>query len=120
MNFITRTDFEGFEVTAKYQETSEGSQDDSTLGAIFGWASDDGNTSFVIGGEYFDRGLLESADRRDLTNDVYPLQNATIVNRLTFNGPDRQCGTAIPGTFTNNGFEVIQTSVVETVVTRNC
>jgi outer membrane receptor protein involved in Fe transport len=104
VNFITRTDFEGFEVTAKYQETSEGSQDDSTLGAIFGWASDDGNTSFVIGGEYFDRGLLESADRRDLTNDVYPLQNATIVNRLTFNGPDRQCGTAIPGTFTNNGF----------------
>lgn len=104
VNFITRTDFEGFEVTAKYQETAEGSQDDATLGAIFGWASDDGDTNFVIGGEYFDRGHLESADRRDLTNDVFPLQNASIVNSVTFNGPDAQCGAVGPNTFANNGF----------------
>ncbi|MFN3237026.1 MAG: TonB-dependent receptor domain-containing protein [Pseudomonadales bacterium] len=103
VNFITRTDFEGFEVSAKYQETSKGSQDDNTIGAIFGWASDDGDTNFVIGGEYFDRGHLESSDRRDLTNDVYPLQNVTIVNSATFNGPDRQCGTIL-NTVTNNGF----------------
>ncbi|MFT5013394.1 MAG: iron complex outermembrane receptor protein [Patiriisocius sp.] len=106
VNFITRDDFEGFEVTAKYQETSEGSQDDSTIGAIFGWGSDDGNTNFVIGGEYFDRGHLESSDRRDLTNDVFPLQNETIVNSISFNGPDSQCGGAGLGvaTFNNNGF----------------
>jgi outer membrane receptor protein involved in Fe transport len=103
VNFITRTDFEGFEVSAKYQETSNGSQDDNTIGAIFGWASDDGDTNFVIGGEYFDRGHLESSERRDLTNDVYPLQNVTIVNSATFNGPDRQCGTIL-NTFANNGF----------------
>ena len=102
VNFITRRDFEGLEISGKYQETSEGSQDDATLGAIFGWGSDDGKTNFVIGGEYFDRGHLKSADRRDLTNDVYPLQNASIVNSFTFNGPDAQC--AALGFFPNNGF----------------
>ncbi|MEM7098574.1 MAG: TonB-dependent receptor [Pseudomonadota bacterium] len=104
VNFITRSDFEGFEFTAKYQETSEGSQDDATLGAIFGWASEDKSTNFVIGGEFFDRGHLESADRTDLTRDVFPRQNASIVNRFTFNGPDLQCST-FDGLFVNDGFD---------------
>lgn len=103
VNFITRSDFEGFEITGKYQETSEGSQDDTTIGAIWGWASDDGNTNFVIGGEYFDRSHLRAGDRRDLTQEVYDKQGATIVNRFTFNGPDVQCGT-IGGFFPDNGF----------------
>ena len=104
VNFITRSDFEGFELSGKFQQTSTGSQDDATLGAIFGWGSESGDTHFVIGGEFFDRGLLESRDRRDLTNDVYPLQNDTIVNSATFNGPDSQCGTLGFGYFSNNGF----------------
>ncbi len=104
VNFITRSDFEGFELSGKFQQTSTGSQEDATLGAIFGWGSEDGDSHFVIGGEFFDRGLLESKDRRDLTNNVYPLQNDTIVNSATFNGPDAQCGTAGFGFFTNNGF----------------
>ncbi len=102
VNFITRSDFEGFEITGKYQETSEGSQDDATLGAIFGWASDDANTHFVIGGEFFDRGNLLSRDREDLTRDVFPKQNASIVNRFTFNGPDLGCEAN--GFFADNGF----------------
>ena len=57
VNFITRSDFEGFEISGKFQQTSTGSQDDATLGAIFGWGSEDGDTHFVIGGEFFDRGL---------------------------------------------------------------
>ena len=104
VNFITRSEFEGLEITGKYQETSEGSQDDTTLGGIFGWSSEDSNTHFVIGGEYFDRGHLKSSDRRDLTNDIYPLQNSSIVNSLTFNGPDVQCGALGLGFFPNNGF----------------
>jgi len=103
VNFITRSDFEGFEISAKYQETSEGSQDDGTLGAIFGWASEDKNTHFVIGGEFFDRGNLLSADREDLTRDVFPLQNSEIVNSFAFNGPDAFCGTG-NDFFPNNGF----------------
>ncbi len=104
VNFITRSDFEGFEITAKYQETDEGGQDDTTIGAIWGWASDDGDTNFVIGGEYFDRGDLLSRDREDLTRDVYPKQNAEIVNRFSFNGPDVQCG-AVADFFPDNGFD---------------
>ncbi|XOV85581.1 MAG: TonB-dependent receptor plug domain-containing protein [bacterium] len=102
VNFVTRSDFEGFEITAKYQETSEGSQDDATLGAIFGWASDDNNTHFVIGGEFFDRGHLESKDRTDLTRDVFPRQNPTIVNSFSFEGPDALCEAN--GFFVNDGF----------------
>ncbi|MFT7243470.1 MAG: iron complex outermembrane receptor protein [Candidatus Azotimanducaceae bacterium] len=34
VNFITRSDFEGFEVTGKFQQTDKCSQDDATLGAI--------------------------------------------------------------------------------------
>ena len=106
VNFITRSEFEGFELSAKYQETTTGSQDDVTYGGIFGWASDDQNTRFVIGGEFFDRGHLASRDRTDLTRDVFPLQNPTIVNRLSFNGPDSQCGNEDlgGGFFINNGF----------------
>ena len=103
VNFITRTDFEGMEFTAKYQETDKGGQDDATYGAIFGWQSDDDRSSLVIGGEYFDRGLLLSADRRDLTQNVFPRQNASIVNRLTFNGPDPRCEAQ--GFFVNTGFD---------------
>jgi iron complex outermembrane receptor protein len=102
VNFITRSEFEGFEITGKYQQTAKGSQDDSTLGAIFGWASEDGNSNFVIGGEYFDRGHLESKDRRDLTNDVFPLQNDTIVNAFAFVIPDPLC--AASGFFVGDGF----------------
>tara|TARA_R110002072_G_scaffold56097_6_gene145547 strand:+ start:2751 stop:5960 length:3210 start_codon:yes stop_codon:yes gene_type:complete len=104
VNFITRSEFEGFEITGKYQGVTEGSQEDATLGGIYGWSSDDSNTHFVIGGEFFDRGHLKSSDRRDLTNDVYPLQNDTIVNSLTFNGPDALCSTFGSGLFVNNGF----------------
>lgn len=101
VNFITRSDFEGFEFSAKYQETSEGSQDDTTYGALFGWASEDERTHFVIGGEYFDRGHLESKDRTDLVRDVYPKQNAEIVNRFSFGGADVNCADPL---FLDNGF----------------
>ena len=66
VNFITRNDFQGFEVTGKFQSTTGEDQDDATLGMIWGWSSDDERTHFVIGGEYFDRSLMESSQRRDL------------------------------------------------------
>ncbi|MEM8769600.1 MAG: TonB-dependent receptor plug domain-containing protein, partial [Pseudomonadota bacterium] len=101
VNFITRSDFEGFELTGKWQSTTEGSQEDATLGAIFGWASDDGKSNFVIGGEYFDRSLLRSSERPDLRRDLYERQDASIVNRFTFTGGDPLCETA--GFFRDNG-----------------
>ncbi|MDH3641920.1 MAG: TonB-dependent receptor [Gammaproteobacteria bacterium] len=103
VNFITRRDFEGFELTGKFQTTDQGSQDDQTLGAIFGWASDDQATHFVVGGEYFDRTHLRSNERYDLTRDVYEKQNGNIVNRFSFFGPDAGCDAVGLGFFTDNG-----------------
>ena len=91
INFITRQNFEGFELTGKFQSVDDGDQDDGTYGAIFGWASDDGDTHFVIGGEYFDRTLMESSDRFDLRRDLYPNQGSSIVNRFSFTGLDPLC-----------------------------
>lgn len=93
INFITRQNFEGFELTGKFQTVDEGDQDDGTYGAIFGWASEDSDTHFVIGGEYFDRSLMESSDRFDLRRDLFPRQGGTIVNRFSFTGGDALCDT---------------------------
>ncbi len=103
VNFITRSDFEGFEISGKWQSTTEGSQEDATLGAIFGWASDDGKSNFVIGGEYFDRGLLESSERPDLRRDLYERQDASIVNRFSVTGGDPNCEAVGEDFFRDNG-----------------
>lgn len=67
-NFITDDDFEGFEVSAKYQTlTDEGSQADTLIEGKFGWAGD--TTNFMIAGSYFDRTPLTTAERR-LSNPI--------------------------------------------------
>lgn len=102
VNFITRRNFEGFELSGKFQTVDEGDQEDGTLGAIFGWGSDDGDTHFVIGGEWFDRSLLEASDRYDLTRDLFPKQGGSIVNRFSFTGVDSACTTVGQGFFEDN------------------
>jgi len=90
VNFITRSTFEGFELTGKLQSTQGEDQDDSTIGAIYGWASESERTHFVIGGEYFDRTHERASEREDL-HDYYPKQSyiTGLVNRSFF--PDPQC-----------------------------
>ena len=105
VNFITRTEFEGFEISGKWQTVDKGDQDDATLGAIFGWASDDERARFVIGGEYLDRSLMESSDRRDLRRDLYPKQDASIVNRFSFTGADPACTATGNDFFVDTAFE---------------
>ena len=56
VNVIMRTDFEGFELYGDIQGVAEaGDLFDRTVSAIWGWESSDGDTNFVISGEYFDR-----------------------------------------------------------------
>ena len=51
-----RTDFEGLELYGDVQNMLEaGSAFDATASAIWGWASDDGNTHLVLSGERFER-----------------------------------------------------------------
>lgn len=56
VNIIMRTNFEGLEVYADTQGIEEaGGTYEETISTIWGWASDDGDTNFVISGEYFNR-----------------------------------------------------------------
>ena len=59
LNVIMRTDFEGVELYGDLQGVeAAGDAFDKTASAIWGWASDDGDTHLVISGEYFERDPL--------------------------------------------------------------
>lgn len=56
VNIIMRTEFEGLEIYGDAQNVeAAGSAFDATLSGIWGWASDDGDTHFVLSGERFER-----------------------------------------------------------------
>ena len=56
VNVIMRTDFEGFEIYGDLQGIEKASGlYDATVSAIWGWASDDGDTHFVVSAERFER-----------------------------------------------------------------
>ena len=63
VNVIMRTDFEGLELYGDIQGVEEaGDAFDTTLSGIWGWASDDGDTHFVISGERFERDNVNVLD----------------------------------------------------------
>ncbi len=63
VNIIMRSDFEGLEVYADLQGVMEASgQYDAIVSGIWGWASDDGNTHFVISGERMERDPVNITD----------------------------------------------------------
>jgi iron complex outermembrane recepter protein len=56
VNIIMRTDFEGLEVYGEFNGIAKANDlFDKTASGIWGWASNDKNTHFVISGEYFKR-----------------------------------------------------------------
>ena len=63
VNFITRQEFEGVEFSTQYLRTDSSNQDDLTVGAVFGWASEDDRTHFVIGADYLERSDLPVNDK---------------------------------------------------------
>lgn len=62
VNIIMRTDFEGLELYGDIQsvESASGAYD-QTLSGIWGWASDDGDTHFVVSAERFERDKVEAS-----------------------------------------------------------
>jgi outer membrane receptor protein involved in Fe transport len=62
MNFITRSDFEGFEITASHKEIDD-TDGDQELGIIVGTSFMDGRGHFVTSGSYIQRDQLRIADR---------------------------------------------------------
>lgn len=76
VNFITDDQFEGIQVSAKYQAvTDEGSQSDQLYEAKFGFGGE--NTHFMGAFSYYDRSPLTTAERRFSTaaNDSSVLGN---------------------------------------------
>ena len=64
VNFITRSDFEGFELQYDYAEDSEtGRQQDNLISAILGVSGDRGN--ITMSASYLDRSPLQIGDRYD-------------------------------------------------------
>lgn len=68
VNFITRKNFEGFEINAAYQTTENGPQDDIEIGFIAGKTF--GVTNAVFGFNYFTRDSLPATDRSFTDPDV--------------------------------------------------
>ena len=68
INFITRTDFEGFDVNASYGTVTDGSQEDLNLGAAGGvnW----GSGGVFLGVDYLDQSPLLSAERDFIDQSV--------------------------------------------------
>ena len=63
VNFITDNDFRGSAVSVRYAGiTDEGSQNDATIEAKFGWGND--TTDYVVAGSYYDRTPLTTQERR--------------------------------------------------------
>ena len=60
VNFITRSDFRGLEVSTRYQE-SAADQSDVEIGAI--WGTGNESTDFILAFNYLDRDPLTTAER---------------------------------------------------------
>jgi len=61
INFITKKDFEGFEVTAQYDVTGEGDGKTAKFSIVTGASSDKGNVVFAV--DYTERDEITQADR---------------------------------------------------------
>ncbi|MCC3859826.1 TonB-dependent receptor domain-containing protein [Pseudemcibacter aquimaris] len=66
VNYITRKNFEGFEIRGGLQQTTSDSQSDYDISAI--WGTEAGNGNFVIAGSFLHRTALSAADRPELTS----------------------------------------------------
>jgi len=63
VNIIMRTDFEGLELYGDIQGVEQaGDSFDQTISGIWGWASDSGDTHFVLSAERFERDPLQAQD----------------------------------------------------------
>ena len=62
INFITKKDFEGIEVTAQYDVTGEGDGDTAKFSIVTGASNDKGNVVFSV--DYTDREEVTQADRK--------------------------------------------------------
>lgn len=91
VNIVLRNNFEGFEFTAGYGDTSEGDSAEQTFSAIWGTGNDDSNVTMIF--DYFQNDSLFNAERP---------KHAT-ANQTAFGGEDFRSSRGFPGTFVVDG-----------------
>ncbi|MBN7797307.1 TonB-dependent receptor plug domain-containing protein [Parahaliea mediterranea] len=102
VNFISRDNFDGFEIQANYQAAEHGDHSDAEFGAIWGGGND--STHLMLAASYFDREAMYSADR-DFTEGTALSSLGHPGTFLTSGGfvMDPGCGT-VGGFPRDNGF----------------
>lgn len=95
VNIVLRKNFEGFEFTAGYGDTSESDNDETMLTAIWGTGSADGNVTMIF--DYFKNGTLFNADRPKLAT----------ANQSSRGGEDFRSSRGFPGTFIVDGVTTV-------------
>jgi len=75
VNFILKDDFEGVELSTRYQESSEGDGDETVIDFLVGGNFGDGSGNAVLNITYTDQGAVFSRDRErtaiDSVSDVF-------------------------------------------------
>ena len=80
VNFITKRDFEGVEVSAEYGQTGEGDGETTQLNLTGGASNDKGNITFTL--DYLNRDAIWARDR-----DISASANGAIDDRSTLGNP---------------------------------
>jgi iron complex outermembrane recepter protein len=88
VNFVLRNDFEGFDVTAGYGNTTDTDSDEQTVSAIWGMNGDH-NANFTVIFDYFSNSSLMNKDRGSMGT----------ANQLPFGGMDLRSSRSAPGSF---------------------
>lgn len=83
VNVIMRTDFEGLEIYGDVQNVeAAGNAYDTTASGIWGWASDDGDTHFVLSAERFERDPISIRDGNFFDDNTLITGNVSVPTTL--------------------------------------
>ncbi|EED31474.1 TonB-dependent receptor [gamma proteobacterium NOR5-3] len=96
VNFITRQNFEGFEVSGGYQTTTESSQDTADVNLLGGINIGD-NTNLLLSGSFRQQDPLSSADRPFTTENAISTLGRSFIAIAPTNGSGAYAGTYSPG-----------------------
>lgn len=91
VNIVLRKDFDGFEITGGYGDTSETDSSEKTASLVWGTSGDNGNVTFMV--DYFRNTTLENAERG-------PLGSA---DQSARGGFDLRSSRGFPGSFVVDG-----------------
>lgn len=78
VNFVTRVDDEGFQLSGKYGASSETSYDESEIAARGGWSLNDGRTNLGVFATYYERSGVHMNELDDLNFQLNRVGNPAL------------------------------------------